>query len=174
MTYMNIQGSSRKVWPAVIAGVSLFIAGALSIAGLNLFGVRVGFGFIPLIVLAIWPRRADPLVSICIVFAAGLFTDWATGGIRGQWTLVFVLVWGFLRPEIRDDPFAPVHLLLIWLATCGLALLVLSITGFFVFGIMSDVASMGRQMIFATVLMPFLMLLRHGLAVRFNEHEDWG
>ena len=174
MTYLDVQAPTRKIWPALIAGLALFIAGAVSIAGLNFFGTRIGFGFIPLLVLAIWPRRANALMSLALVFFVGLFTDWATGGVHGQWTLVFVLVWGFLRPELRDDPFAPIGLFLVWLATCGLALVALSVTGYFVFGMLPDFAALGRQMILATVLLPVLLLLRYGIAVRFSDSEDWG
>lgn len=174
MTYLDVKAPTRKVWPALIAGLALFIAGAASIAGVRLFGVRVGFGFVPLLVLAIWPRRAHALISIVLVFSAGLFTDWATGGVVGQWALVFVLIWGFLRPELRGSPFAPIGLFLIWLATCGLALVVLSMSGYFVFGILPDLAPLGHQMIFATLLLPLLLLLRRGLEMRFSDTEDWG
>ncbi|MEP3653533.1 MAG: hypothetical protein ABJO36_01440 [Litorimonas sp.] len=174
MTFMDVQTQNRKVLPAIVAGVALLIAASSSIAGLNMFGARIGFGFIPLLVLAIWPRRANTLISLPLVFLAGLFTDWATGGITGQWALLFVLVWGFLRPELRSSPFAPISLCLVWLATCGLAIVVLSASGYFVFGLWPDFAALGRQMIFATVLLPLFLLLRHGLALRFSDSEDWG
>lgn len=174
MTYLDVQAPTRKVWPALLAGLSLFIAGATSIAGLNLFGAHVGFGFVPLLVLTIWPRRANLLLSLGLVFIAGLFTDWATGGVNGQWALVFVLIWGFLRPELRSSPFSPIVLFLVWLATCGLAIAILSLSGYFVFGILPDFASLGRQMILATLMLPLLMLLRRGLAMRFSDNDDWG
>lgn len=174
MTYLDVQAPTRKVWPALVAGLALFIAGAVSIAGLNMFGVRFGFGFAPLLVLAIWPRRANTLVSLSLVFMAGLFTDWATGGVIGQWALVFVLVWGFLRPELRGSPFAPIGLFFVWLATCGLALVILSMSGYFVFRVLPDFAALGRQMILASLLLPLVTLLRRGLAMRFNDSEDWG
>jgi len=174
MTFMDLQSPTRTARSSILAGLSLFIAGAFSVAGLNLFGVRIGFGFIPLLILAIWPRRANTLLSLTLVFLAGLFTDWATGGITGQLTLVFVLVWGFMRPELRSSPFSPVSLVVMWLATCGLALIVLSLSGYFVFRILPDFAVMGRQMIFATAILPLFMLLRYGLAKRVNDREDWG
>lgn len=173
MTYLNVQAPVRKIWPAIIAGLALFMAGALSISGINMFDARLGFGFVPLLVLAIWPRQANTLVSLALVFFAGIFTDWATGGLMGQWSLIFVLVWGLMRPELRNAPFAPLGLGLIWLAICGLALLIISMSGLFVYGIWPDIAALGRQIIIATALLPFVMLLRRGLAMRFNDNEDW-
>jgi len=173
MTYLGIQTQKQKIWPTIVAALSLFMASATSIAGLNLFGAWIGFGFIPLVVLIIWPKRANRFVSLALVFFAGLFTDWATGGIDGQWALVFVLVWGYFRPELRSTPFAPIGLLLVWLTSCGLALVTLSVSGYLVDGIFPDFWAMGRQIILATCLLPVFLLLRHGLAMRANDSEDW-
>jgi hypothetical protein len=173
MSYLSAQTSTRKIWPTIVAGVSLFIAAASSIAGLNLFGAWVGFGFIPLVVLVIWPRRANRLVSLAFVFFAGLFMDWATGGVDGQWALVFVLVWGYLRPELRSASFSPFGLLSAWFAACGSALIILSLSGYFVVRILPDFAVIGRQVLFATCLLPLFLLLRHGLAMRVGDSEDW-
>lgn len=174
MTYLDVQAPQRKIMPALLAGFALFVAGAISIAGINLFGVMTGFGFIPLLVLAIWPRQTNTLVSLALVFCAGLFTDWATGGIYGQWSLTFILIWGFLRPELRSSPFSFLSLLPVWLATCGLAFVTLYLSGYFVLRIFPDLAVLGRQMLLATVCLPLIMLLRRGLAVRFSDREDWG
>ena len=174
MTYYEMRAPIYKKLPAVIAGIALFLAGAVSIGGLNLFGGYFGFGFLPLLVLAIWPRHANSLLSLAFVFAAGLFTDWATGNILGQWALVFSLVWGVLRPELRSTPYSPIGISLIWLATCGLALVLLTISGWFVFRILPDFVSLGRQMILASLLLPLVLLLRHSLAKRFSERDEWG
>lgn len=174
MSYLSAQTPNRKIWPTIVAGLALLIAVASSIAGLNLFGAWVGFGFIPLVILVIWPRRANRLVSLALVFFAGLFMDWATGGVDGQWALVFVVVWGFLRPELRSAPFSPVTLLSVWFAACGLALIILSLTGYFVIRVMPDFAVIGRQILLATCLLPLFLLLRQGLAMRAGDSEDWG
>ena len=174
MTYLDVHASTRKSFPAIFAGFTLFFAGAISIAGLNIFGVRVGFGFVPLLILAVWPRRAETLLSLVFVFFAGLFTDWATGGVTGQWALIFVLVWGFLRPELRSSPFSPMSLFFVWLAICGLTVSILLLSGFFVFSVFPDFAGLGRQMLLASILLPLIMLLRGPLARRFSDTEDWG
>ncbi len=174
MTYYEMHAPIRKKLPAILAGVALFIAGAISLGWINIFGMRFEFGFVPLLVLVMWPRHATSLLSLGLVFAAGLFTDWATGGIIGKWALVFIVIWGVLRPELRNSPYAPVSLLLMWLATCGLALVLISVTGWFTRGVLPDFASFGRQIIFATVMLPVFLLLRHNIARRFRERDDWG
>lgn len=174
MTYLDAQAPVHKVAPALFAGAALFLASAMSISGLNVLGMRFGFGFLPILVLAIWPRQANTLLSLGFVFFAGLFADWAIGGILGQSALIFVLIWGLLRPELRDAPFAPFRLFLMWLAICGLALLVLTLTGYFVHGVFPDLASPGRQMILATFILPLALILRRLLAKRFTDSDDWG
>lgn len=174
MTYLSINSPVKRMRPALIAGVALIIAGAMSISGLNLFNSRFGFEFLPLLVLVIWPRRANTIVSLTFVWLAGLFTDWATGDITGQWALIFVLVWGFLRPELRSDPFTPVKIFLAWLIACVVAALILSLTGYFIFGIFPDLAPLGRQAIISTLFLPIVLLLRRSIVVRLKDFDDWG
>jgi len=83
MTFLDVQTPQRKTFPALSAGISLFLASAFSIAGMNLFGVWMSFGFFPLLVLSMWPRQANTLISLTLVFLLGLFTDWASGAILG-------------------------------------------------------------------------------------------
>ena len=174
MTYYEMHAPIRKKTPAIVAGLALFLAGAISIGGINIFGTYAGFEFIPLLVLAIWPRNAHSLLSLALVFSAGLFTDWATAGILGHWALVFSVIWGVLRPELRSSPYAPVSMGFVWLAICGLALVLISVSGWFVYKTFPDFASLGRQVILATVMFPLVLLLRSLIAKRFGEREDWG
>jgi len=174
VTYYEMQAPIRRKLPAVLAGVALLFAGALSIGGVNIFGWQFSFAFVPLVVLAIWPRDANSLLSLALVFAAGLFTDWATGTPWGQWALVFSVTWGVLRPELRSSPYAPVSFFFVWIATCGLAVVLLTLSGWFVFRVFPDFGAFGRQMIFATLLLPVILLLRRGISKRFAERDEWG
>ena len=174
MTYLNMPGTVKRIGPAFAAGVFLFLTGAISFAGLHLFGLRFGFGFLPLVILVIWPRRASTLLSLVLVFLAGLFTDWATGDIRGQWALIFVLVWGYFRPEMRSASNTPLGLIVIWVLVCVIAVIVLSLAGFFVYGVGPNLAPLARQMILASFMLPILVLLRRAILARLNEFDDWG
>ncbi len=173
MTFLDAQAPIRRVWPAIIAGIALFLAGAVSIVGVTVFGFRAGFEFFPLLVLAIWPRDANRMVSLLLVFLGGIFTDWATGGIVGQWALVYTVIWGVLRPELRSAPYAFISLFLCWFATCGLAIILIGVSGWFVFSALPDFTSFGRQIIAATVALPIVLVLRGLLAKRFSDGEEW-
>jgi len=173
VTYYEMHAPIRKKTPAVLAGLALFIAGALSIGGINLLGAYAGFEFLPLLVLAIWPRNAHNLLSLAFVFAAGLFTDWATGVTVGQWALVFTVIWGVMRPELRSTPYAPLSFSAMWFAICGLSLVLVSVSGWFVKGIMPDFTVLGLQIILATLFIPLVLLLRRMVAKRVGDREEW-
>ncbi len=174
MTFFDTHPPLRRIWPAITAGIALFIAGAIAVGGVNVLGVRAGFGFIPLTIIAVWPRQANTLLSILFVFLAGVFTDWATGGLVGQSALVFTVIWGVLRPELRSEPYSLVSIILFWLATCGLAMVLIGVTGWFVYGVRPDFASFGRQLVVATICLPLIVLLRGVLAGRLFATDDWG
>jgi len=174
MSYYNLATPIRKIGPAISAGIALFFSGALSISGLNLFGSYIAFAFVPLTVLIIWPRRAHALLSIAIIFLAGIFTDWATGGLFGQWALTFIVVWALLRPELRSSPYAVLSLLFVWFIACALAALVVSVSGWFVYNTVPDLRSLGRQAVLATFILPLVLLLRFGVATLLGDNDDWG
>jgi len=173
MTFYDMRGPSQKILPAIVAGLALTLAGAVSIGGVNMFGANFGFEFLPLIVLVIWPRDAHPIVSLIFVFAAGLFTDWGTGGIIGQWAVVFSIIWGFFRPELRSSPFSPISMIFVWLSVCLASSIVISLSGWFVFGIMPDFMALARQILLATLLLPIALFLRHVVSRRIGENEAW-
>lgn len=174
MTFYEMRGLNPKVLPAIVAGLALLLSGAMTAGGVTLFGAYIGFGFLPLLVLTIWPRHANSIFSLVFVFSAGLFTDWGTGGIVGQWALVFLIIWGFFRPELRSSPFSPIGLVFVWCVTCGLAVIVLTLTGWFVYGILPDFMSFARQILLASLLLPVVVLLRYLIAKRIGENEAWG
>lgn len=173
MTFRESAVPIRSVWPAIFAGFALFLAGALSILSVRVLGLTAGFGFLPLTILAIWPRRASELASVILVFLAGIFTDWATGGVVGQWALTFTLVWMLFRPELREQPYAAVKLMLVWGLICGFAVLLLSISGWVVYRILPDPTSFALQILMATLLLPLVLLLRRWLAHLFGDADEW-
>jgi cell shape-determining protein MreD len=146
----------------------------MSVLSLNVFNTSAGFGFVPLLVILLWPRRANGPISVAGVFIAGLFTDWATGGVLGQWALIYVLGFALLRPEIRNMPFAFLRALLAWFVLAGLAAVLLYASGQFVFGVPADVVAILRQILLATAILPFLLIIRNRLAGATGSSEQWG
>ncbi len=174
MNYLSSRSPIKKARPALIAGAVLFLTSAMTISGLNLFDSRFGFEFLPLLVLVIWPRHANTPLSLGLVWLAGLFTEWATGDITGQWSLIYVLVWGVFRPEMRGTPFAPLGLVFVWGLICLVTTLVLFLTGYFVYGILPDLWPIGRQISLATLTLPLIVLLRRAILRRLKDYDDWG
>lgn len=173
MTFRDAQAPIRSVKAAIFAALALFFGGALSIISVNIAGQSISFAFIPLLVIAIWPRRASQIISVIFIFAAGLFTDWASGGVTGQWALVFLLVWMLLRPELRDNAYSISQFMLAWLAICGFAFGLLSVTGWFAYRVLPDYMAFSRQILLVTALLPPIFGLRHWLARFSRSDEDW-
>jgi len=174
MTFRDVSAPIRSIWPAVFASLGLLLAGALSVISVSLFGQVASFAFLPLIVLAIWPRRANELASIAFIFLAGLFTDWASGGVPGQWVLVYTLVWMLFRPEMRDQPYAILRFIVIWILICGFATIILSLSGWVIYRVLPDFSAFAFQFVAASLPLPIILLLRHWLAHLSGDAESRG
>ena len=173
MTFRDVAAPIRSIPIAVFAGFILFVMGALSILSINIFGYELGFGFVPLLVLLIWPRRANEIVSLILVFLAGIFTDWGTAGAIGQSSLVYIVTWALFRPELRVEPYAIRSLIIIW-GLIGLLVSALILgTGLFIYRVVPDVQSLFLQFILASLIIPIFLLLRFWIVSRFINRDEW-
>jgi len=174
---MNFRHSSivtRSIPAAMLAGLCLLLAGALSIVSVNIFGQIANFAFLPLIIILLWPRRASEIGSLIVIFIAGLFADWAIGGIIGQSSLIFTIVWMIFRPEMREDPYGFLRLIFIWCLVCILASALISLAGWFVYRVSPDIMAFCLQFFIATLILPFIFVLRRWTALRFAGGDEWG
>lgn len=174
MSFRDVKTPTRSLPAALIAGVFLILAGAFSIVSINVLGKSASLGFLPLIVLVLWPRRANEMASIILIFLAGLFTDWAVGGVVGQSTLIFTIVWIFFRPEMREEPYAFLSLFIIWVLISLLAAALISAAGWFVYRVTPDIMALILQFSVATVMLPCFLLLRRWIAQLYGNGDEWG
>jgi len=174
MSFRDMSTPLRSLPAAIIAGVFLILAGAFSIVSVNVLGKSVSFGFLPLIVLVLWPRRASEMASIVMIFLAGLFTDWAVGGVIGQSTLIFTIVWMIFRPEMREDPYALFSLLIVWVLIGLLASALIIAAGWFVYRVKPDLVALILQFSLATIMLPCVLLLRRWVTRFYGNGDEWG
>ena len=173
MTFRDVSVSNRSIPIALLAGLCLAVAGALSILSIRGFGQTFSFGFIPLLVLLIWPTRSNEIASLAIIFIAGVFTDWGTAGAIGQSSLIYICIWMLFRPEIRVDPYVFRRLFIVWVLIGIFSVILLSVTGVFIYRIAPDFKSFLTQFILATVFLPIVLGLRYWINARFFSREDW-
>ena len=173
MTFVDLQSSQRSVKLALAAGLLLAFLSAVSVLNVNVAGWRVGFGFVPLLVVLLWPRRANGPVSVAVVFLSGLFADWSMGGVVGQWALVYTVIFALLRAELRNEPFAFLRCFFAWLVAVGFVIILLFVSGHFVFGVLPDFGSLLRQAALGTAVLPFVLALRHWTARMAGATDDW-
>jgi len=87
---------------ALQAGIGLLLLALLSTVNFNLFGLSISFLFVPLVLVYLWPKSADDLITYLALFICGLFLDLLTGGYPGMWPLIFILGLVFLRPNLMN------------------------------------------------------------------------
>ncbi len=173
MSFRDVSVPNRSVPIAVIAGLCLAMAGALSVLSISVFSQTFGFGFLPLIVLLIWPRRANEIASLITIFIAGIFTDWGTAGAIGQSSLLYTCIWMLFRPEIRIDPYVFRRLIIVWVLIGVFSILLLSSSGLFIYRVLPDFRSFLTQFILATVLLPIVLSIRYWIFIRFVSRDEW-
>jgi hypothetical protein len=101
MTFLTPQTglSSRSFIPA---SLSLIVCIFLSVLHVNLPGGSVSLLLLPLLIVSLWPRGVNPVVTIVTFFVMGMFMDWGTNGALGQWAIIYLSVFIGLRPDRRD------------------------------------------------------------------------
>ncbi len=75
---------------AIQASFAMLISVIFASMTFNIFGYTLGFIFAPLIVLFLWPKGADPIISYFGIFITGLLLDILLGDPLGGWSLIFL------------------------------------------------------------------------------------
>lgn len=155
--------------PAVLA---LAVCGLVSPLHVTLFGASWPLIWLPLAVVALWPRQASALPSAVLLLLGGLWVDWATLGAPGQWALVFLVTYAVMRPDQSE----PRRGLISAYARAGLALLVavpvLALVGRGVYGVWPDWLVLGRGVSVMLLALPAIALIRDLLAGRASRYDD--
>lgn len=166
-------GASRPAGksPILLVIAGLFAATMLAFLNVNIGGQSVSLTALPLAFIALWPRNVHPILTIILVLIFGIFLDWGSGGAPGQWALVFLAVFGILRPDRRGGTLSLILAIRNWLIAALIAFIILCVTGWFVYGIWPNLNVLARQFGLITLLFPFLYLFRQ-LIYRFTTDPD--
>jgi hypothetical protein len=158
MAYLGVSPILRNE-RLIPAAVTLLIAGLVSAVDIRLFGQSWPLTWIPFAAVALWPRRVGLWASGLLLFVGGLWVDWTTWGAPGQWPLVFLLTYALIRPDIRMTRLT---------LALSVGLPVFILTGWTVYESWPDWGSLGRGVVVAVLLVPFMIFLRDKLAVRMS------
>ncbi|WP_409431846.1 hypothetical protein ACJ3XI_06365 [Litorimonas sp. RW-G-Af-16] len=160
---------SSRIVPATLA---LIFAALMSFVSLNISGSTIALTWLPLLLITLWPRQVPSVYSIALFLAVGLFVDWGSAGAPGQWAIIYLAVFAVLRPDRRAKPIGFVQAVQYWVVALITGLVLLVVTGWFVYGVLPNTLSLARQVGLVTVLLPIVFALRGGLRYILTDADD--
>jgi len=150
--------SPRHYAPACLA---LLISGFVSVLHVNLPGGSVSLLLLPMLIVSLWPRGVNAIVTIITFFLMGIFMDWGTHGALGQWALVYLAIFSVLRPDRRDGPVRFINAIVLWLLGLLIGTGALIVTGWMVYAALPSFTVLLRQALLVSALMPFVIVIRN-------------
>lgn len=173
MAYLS-QASSTKPQRLIPLILALMIASIISFMSVKVSNQSVSLTWLPLLLIAMWPRYISPIWSVVLCLLFGLFVDWGSAGAPGQWALVYLSCYAFLRPEKRGEKLSILRAILNWLVVCFVAFVVFSVTGKIVYGEWPKLNYFAEQAGLATLLLPVAFMLRQSLRYFLTDPDERG
>jgi len=120
------------LWQVILLIIIFTIIGIINF---TVFDITISLRWLPLIPIALWPRTAPPIPSIITLFFLGLFQDWVGYDVPGQWALIYIICYAVFRPFQRIKTLEFVQALLLWLGSCLIAFVLLTVSGRLIYGV---------------------------------------
>lgn len=171
MTYLSQSPThgSRNFVPACIA---LCLSSLFSILTINFPNNQISLTFLPLLVVCLWPRGVNSVVSILTIFLVGLWMDWITNGALGQWAMVYLTVYAVLRPDRREGAARFFVALRLWLVGMAAGALMLIFTGWVAYGTWPNFTNLFQQALLASAFMPLAVFARNLTRYLVSDPDD--
>jgi cell shape-determining protein MreD len=138
---------------AIILSVILTFLGLINV---TFFGWNISLSWLPLMAVALWPRAATPIYSIVALFLLGLLQDSGSFGVPGQWPLIYLLCYAFIRPFERLKSLNFLSGFLLWLLSAGIAFVVISFSGRIIYAEWPNWIILSRLALTTTLLFPLV------------------
>lgn len=170
MAYLGTSPALRneKLIPAALA---LLIAGLISALDIRFFGSTWPLTWIPFAAVALWPRRVGVWPSSLLLFIGGLWVDWTTWGVPGQWPVVFLLTYALIRPDIREGARGLAAGMTRFILALCVGLPVFILTGWAIYEVWPDWELLGRGVAVAFIVAPLMIFIRDRLAIRMSQDD---
>jgi len=163
--------SKGGVWKGILLMCLLLI---ISVLNVNIAGRTIGFVFLPLIGVCLWPRTDKAVLSIITIFIFGLFLDLLSAGPLGLWPLIFLTVFAVLRPHMRLKAHSFNSALTQWVVALLFALIASYLLGWFARESRPDTTALLFQALAAAALFPLIYGLRHVGRYVFSDADARG
>lgn len=138
-----------------IITLALIIFGLIN---LRFFGVSISLIWLPLMGVFLWPRFAAPVISVILIFIAGILQDILNAQSTGFSSILFLLVYVFLRPRLD---FEDLGLATLWTRFGGVVALTIGLILLFkVFGNSVSISNFPLQVLVTLLTFPIFLSLR--------------
>ena len=154
------------------ATAALFLACVISVLHINLPGGAISFQLLPLLIISLWPRGINSILTIITFFLMGLFMDWGSQGALGQWAVIYLSLFAIMRPDRRDRPLSVFFSIKAWLMGVLIGGCALIVTGWFAYGIGPNFIVLFQQALLVTILIPAILFLRYILVYLMTDPSD--
>lgn len=173
MTFLSQSGTSSSRH-FVLACLGLFICSILSVLHVNLPGGSVSLLLLPLLIVSLWPRGVNSIVSIVTFFLMGMLVDWGTNGAVGQWAMIYLAIFTVLRPDRREQSVNFLGAIGLWGLGLMIGIVMLIVTGWLAYGALPNFISLMKQAMLVSVLMPLVVAIRSVTRYLLTDPHDRG
>lgn len=158
---MNLQAESYadNIPHAVYGFLITLVMIIFGLITLHIFNVTISLIWLPLMSVFLWPRFAAPIVSIFLIFIAGLFQDILNAQTLGFSSILFLLTYIFLRPQLDFDNLGFTTL---WTRFGGVIALTIGLILLFkLFGASVSISHFPMQVLLTLLLFPVFLGFRN-------------
>ena len=158
---------------AVVSVIGTALLCVISQMTINLGVKTFSFLMIPTFAIYLWPRGANPILSLVGICMVGFFQDYLSYGPLGVWSLCWLLLFLIYRPDMRVKP----ETLIGQWAGAFLVLLCVSslqwVLGQFVLGQAMSLQSLILSAAAAFTIFPLIYFIRVNFARMASDGDDF-
>lgn len=171
MVSSHTYGARGTTWRAALTMLALTIIGVLHV---NILGRSIALSFLPIIGVCLWPRYANPVVSIVLLLAYGLIFDLLTFYPLGLTSLIYLTLFAVFRPDLRIKPYDFSSAFIRWCGALILGMVMAYFLGWLARSTRPDMLTILFQAFIATALFPIIYALRNLSKILLRDVEDRG
>ncbi|WP_371398336.1 hypothetical protein [Fretibacter rubidus] len=134
MPFVDKISDQRSRGLALSGIASVLVLTVLSLLSVNILTYHIGLSFLPLAGLYLWPRLANPMLSVLGLFALGCLADMLGETPLGFWPFVYLVYFMVFRPDTRETSSSLMELWLGFLVAVIVAALTMLVASFIFIG----------------------------------------
>lgn len=161
---MNLQAESYadNTLHAVFGFLITIILSIVGLLSFHISKVDISLIWLPLMGVYLWPRFAAPIISVVLIFIAGLLHDILNAQSLGFTSILFLLVYIFLRPRLSFENSGRSSLWLRFGAVIGLTIFLILL--FKLLGSNISISNFPMQILVTLLLFPVFLGVRNMLS----------